>query len=104
MRNSQSPSELGRRIATTIRVALAERNISRAELARRTGMDDSYLHRRMTGRPVFDADDLANIAAALDVPISSLLGDGTGPTSPTPTHPTPSGPSQPPAPSREVAA
>lgn len=59
--------------AEEIRVLLARRNMSAAELARQTGIKQSYISRRMTGETPFDLDDLELIAAALEVPVVALL-------------------------------
>lgn len=64
---------LRERTAEEIRVLLARRRISAAELARRTGMKQSTLARRMTGEIAFDLDDLEAISQALDVPVSALM-------------------------------
>jgi lambda repressor-like predicted transcriptional regulator len=68
-----STSTLSERVAEEIRVRLARRNISAAELARRTGLKQPYLSRRMTCEVVFDMRDLERIAAALDVDVAELL-------------------------------
>lgn len=59
--------------AEEIRVLLARRRISAAELARRAGMKQSTLARRMTGEIAFDLDDLEAIADVLGVTILDLL-------------------------------
>jgi transcriptional regulator with XRE-family HTH domain len=64
---------LRRRTAEEIRVLLARRMMSAAELARRTGMKQSTLARRMTGETAFDLDDLEAIAQALGVAVQELL-------------------------------
>lgn len=52
---------------------LARRNISAAELARRTGLKQPYISRRMAGEVAFDLDDLERIAEVLDVEVADLL-------------------------------
>lgn len=64
---------LRERTAEEIRVLLARRNISAAELARRTQMKQPYVSRRMTGEVAWDVDDLEKIAAALSVEVADLL-------------------------------
>lgn len=64
---------LRERTAEEIRVLLARRRISAAELARRTGMKQSTLARRMTGEIAFDLDDLEAISEALGVPVTALM-------------------------------
>lgn len=61
------------RTAEEIRVMLARRRISAAELARRTGMKQPYISRRMTGDVAWDIDDLERIAAILEVDVAELL-------------------------------
>lgn len=59
--------------AEEIRVLLARRRISAAELARRAGMKQSTLARRMTGEMPFDLDELETIADVLGVPVHDLI-------------------------------
>lgn len=68
-----SANELSRRVAEEIRVQLARRNISAAELARRTGLKQPYLSRRMTCEVSFDLADLDKISRTLGVTIHDLL-------------------------------
>lgn len=70
--------KLRERAAEEIRVLLARRRISAAELARRTGMKQSTMARRMTGETAFDLDDLEAIAAVLGVDVTELLPGPTG--------------------------
>lgn len=60
-------------VAEEIRVLLARRRMSGAELARRTGIKQSTMSRRMTGETAFDMDDLEAIAAVLDVEVGDLI-------------------------------
>jgi transcriptional regulator with XRE-family HTH domain len=64
---------LTQRVAAEVRVRLARLNISAAELARRTGLKQPYLSRRMTCEVAFDLDDLQLIANALHVQVVDLL-------------------------------
>lgn len=64
---------LRERAAEEIRALLARRRISAAELARRTGLKQSTLARRMTGETAFDLDDLELIASVLGVSVAQLL-------------------------------
>lgn len=68
-----SGTSLRERTAEEIRVLLARRNISAAELARRTGLKQPYVSRRMTGDVAWDIDDLERIARALNVEVADLL-------------------------------
>jgi transcriptional regulator with XRE-family HTH domain len=73
---------LRHRTAEEIRVLLARKRMSAAELARRTGIKQSTMARRMTGETAFDLDDLELIATALEVDVTDLLprtvGAGVG--------------------------
>jgi transcriptional regulator with XRE-family HTH domain len=60
-------------VAEEIRVLLARRKMSGAELARRTGIKQSTMSRRMTGETSFDMDDIEAIAAVLDIKVSDLF-------------------------------
>lgn len=60
-------------IAERIRHLMLDARISGVELARRAGMTQPYLSRRLMGGVEFRAGDLEAIAAALDVPIHQLL-------------------------------
>jgi lambda repressor-like predicted transcriptional regulator len=87
---------LRERAAEEIRALLARRRISAAELARRTGLKQSTLARRMTGETAFDLDDLELIAATLGVDVQELIprrGDEDSLTNPRPsTRPNVRGP------------
>lgn len=82
-------------VAEEIRVTLARRRLSATELARRMGVSQSYLARRMTGAQPFDLDDLDRIADALGVSVRQLLpGTDTFRYSPTAKRVTSKGPAQ----------
>lgn len=78
MAENEAPprGRLRERTAEEIRVLLARRRMSAAELARRTGLKQSTMARRMTGETAFDLDDLEVIAAALGVKVTDLVNDG----------------------------
>jgi transcriptional regulator with XRE-family HTH domain len=65
-------------VAEEIRVLLARRKMSGAELARRTGIKQSTMSRRMTGETAFDMDDLEAIAAVLDIQLGDLFPSQDG--------------------------
>ncbi|WP_157408202.1 helix-turn-helix transcriptional regulator [Actinoplanes sp. N902-109] len=71
------PSPLRARTAEEIRVILARKKKSAAELARDLRWKQPYLSRRMTGETAFDLDDLEVIANALGVTVAQLV-TGTG--------------------------
>jgi transcriptional regulator with XRE-family HTH domain len=60
-------------LAAPIRAHLAVRNISGADLARRIGLTQPQVSRRLHGRLPFTSDDLVAIAEELDVTIVELL-------------------------------
>lgn len=64
---------LNERVAEEIRVQLARKNITASELARRAGMTQRSVSRRITGEKAIDMDDLERFAQALDVPVTALL-------------------------------
>lgn len=60
-------------VAEEIRALLARRRMSASDLARKTGMTQRAISRRLTGEKVIDVDDLHLIAQALDVELVALL-------------------------------
>jgi transcriptional regulator with XRE-family HTH domain len=52
---------------------MARREISKAELARRAGKDETWVGKRMRGRTAITMADLDLIATALDLPPSFFL-------------------------------
>lgn len=61
------------KIAANIRAELGRQNKTRAALAREMGVTEMWLSRRVNAQTPFTVDDLATIAAALDVPMADLL-------------------------------
>jgi len=72
-------STLSEQVAEEIRVLLARRRMSQAELARRLDTSGAWLNYRLTGKQPIDLNDLDRIAAALGVKPAELLA---GPTTP----------------------
>ncbi len=72
--SARKPGMLREKTAEEIRALLGRRRMSGSELARRTGMKQPYLSRRMTGELAFDLDDLEIIARELNVTVTELLG------------------------------
>jgi transcriptional regulator with XRE-family HTH domain len=60
-------------VAEEIRVLLARKRMSGAELGRRAGIKQSAISRRITGEVAFDMDDLEAIADVLGVDVADLL-------------------------------
>ena len=59
--------------AANIRAALARQQITKSDLARSLGVSSMWVTRRTNAEIPITLDDLARIAAALDVPMQSLL-------------------------------
>jgi transcriptional regulator with XRE-family HTH domain len=60
-------------VAEEIRVALARRRMTQADLARALGKSPPWVSMRLSGQITFDVSDLELIAAGLKVPVTSLL-------------------------------
>lgn len=73
MQDIYPPGGLREAVAEVIRVELARRKMTQRSLADATGLSQSYIGRRMTGEQPFDVDDLALIAAALEIAVADLL-------------------------------
>lgn len=65
-------------IAEEVRAQMARHRVSAVKLGLAIGRSQSYMSRRLTGEVPFDVDDLDGICAALDVPLSVLLGTSSG--------------------------
>ena len=62
-----------RRIAANVRVEVARQHKTQAQLAHKLGITQPAMSRRMLGHVPFTGDELATIAAELDIPISILI-------------------------------
>lgn len=71
MRLEASDSEVTERV----RAVLAEVGVSGAELARRMGVTQPYIARRLTGNVPWRVADLHSAAAVLGVPLTRFLPD-----------------------------
>ena len=60
-------------IAAEIRSLMGRRDVSRADLARRLGVENSWVGKRLNGQTEIGATDLYRIARALDARIVDLL-------------------------------
>ena len=65
-------------VAEEIRALLGRRKMSASELARRMGVSQKYMSRRITGETAFDVDDLNAIAAVLGVEVATLIPRRSG--------------------------
>jgi transcriptional regulator with XRE-family HTH domain len=64
---------LRERVAEEIRVLLARRRMSAAQLGRQLGVSQTYIWRRLKGETAFDLDDLDRIAGVLGVAPADLF-------------------------------
>lgn len=60
-------------VGIEIKVAMTRREIRQSQLARMMGVNEQWLSVRLTGKQEIGMNDLARIAAALEVPVQSLL-------------------------------
>ncbi len=60
-------------IGSNVRAEMARRRITQTELASHLDMSQSMLSNRLTGKLAFNVDELASIAAALEVDIAVLM-------------------------------
>lgn len=67
------PEELSRAVATQVNRLLDERGMSGNALSKATGMPQTSIAAKLSGRSRFDLDDLAAICAALGVTVSDLI-------------------------------
>ena len=68
-----SPGAFARAISAEVRACMARRQVTGAELARRTERSQSYLAKRLRGEAQFTANDVEDICRALKVDLLSLL-------------------------------
>jgi len=70
-------SEYGRDVAERVAKAIETSGLSLREVADRTGIATSTLHRKRAGHPKspFDVDELYAIAKTLDVPAATFYPD-----------------------------
>lgn len=73
MRNTHPPTG---GVVPRVRGAMAERGVTGVELAKRLGVTQPWMSRRLTGAVEFRASELESVARALDVPLTRLLPEG----------------------------
>nr|WP_146177648.1 helix-turn-helix transcriptional regulator [Sphaerisporangium cinnabarinum] len=66
-------------VAAQVRAELARHRVSGRELARQTGLDPQYWWRRLSGKTPLNVEDLVQVAAVLNVPVSALVAPLDGP-------------------------
>lgn len=62
-------------VAANIRAEMGRRLTSQSHLADKMGRTQQFLSRRLTGQTNFTIEEIAQIAAILGVPVSTLLGE-----------------------------
>jgi transcriptional regulator with XRE-family HTH domain len=60
-------------VASSLRAEMARQSIDQRTLAARIGVSQTWVQYRTSGRVVCDVEDLARLAEALDVPVSTFL-------------------------------
>lgn len=73
MQETNTVSGIRDAVCEAVRVEMARKKFSQAKLAEATGLNQMYISRRMNADLAFNTDDLALIAAALEVPLSALI-------------------------------
>jgi transcriptional regulator with XRE-family HTH domain len=71
--SAQTPQTLTEQVAALIRVELAYQGMRQSQLARKIGVTEQWLSVRVRGIQPIDLNDLATIAAGLEVPVTRLL-------------------------------
>ncbi len=61
------------RVAANVRAELARRGISQTALAAKLQKSQPFVARRLSGRVALDVEDLAGIAAVLEIPMTELI-------------------------------
>lgn len=56
-----------------VRAEMARRGLTQSDLAGRLGMSQPMLSNRLLGKTAFDVDELAAVAAALDLDVNVLI-------------------------------
>ena len=64
-------------VSDRIRDAMTALGLSQRDLATRSGVSQPTLQRSLTGNREFRVDELLDVAAALDVPLATLVDDPT---------------------------
>lgn len=73
MSSTATATPLREQVATEVRRELAAARMTPTELARRLGVSQTTVWRRISGQVAFDVDDLQKIADILGVPVGRLL-------------------------------
>lgn len=68
----ETPTEL---IATNVRAEVAKKRIRQTAIAERLGLNQQQVSRRLNGQVPLSAAELRELAAMLEVPAGTLLGE-----------------------------
>lgn len=79
MTTTEPTGQLRDQVAEEVRVWLARRKMSGAELARRLGRSQTFIAKRLDGRQAFDVDDLEQVGHILGVSAADLISRSSGP-------------------------
>lgn len=60
-------------IATEVKVWMARRRMTQAELGRAAGHDQTWISKRLSGKVPMTVEDLLDLSAALDVPVVTFF-------------------------------
>jgi hypothetical protein len=74
---AMSVSDVRQSVASEVRALLARKRISVSEAARRLGVGQSWLHRRVVGEIPFDVGEISAVADLLETPVETFFA-GTG--------------------------
>lgn len=66
-------SRLRAQVAAEVRAELARQRLTQQRIVDKLGRSQAYWSRRVNGEEPFDLDDLASLAALLDVPIGRFI-------------------------------
>lgn len=73
MRSDDTPSEIHEAVAAEVRAELARQQMSQSELARRLGVNQPWISRRLIGTVPLDVRELAQIAEILRIPTTRFF-------------------------------
>lgn len=60
-------------VAANVRAEMARSRVSQSAIAKHLGIGQTAVSRRLTGDVAFDVNEVAAIAAFLDVPLATLM-------------------------------
>lgn len=63
------------RIASNVRAEMARRRITQTEIAKKAGIPQSGLSRRLVGSTPFTVNEIERIAEVLDIQVNELIGE-----------------------------